>query len=225
MWVCGWQKTPETSEANIIERFIHLNNIWRPYLTNWTCYNKSQRERKKWGLIFALRLWAQWFDREQKQERDQVGSGLTVSALCEGQSLPVGAIGAVVYSGLTGGQLQQLVPLLLPLLLRVHQTRLRRKEGHTHTHTPFNKGVSNVTKACTDVMVFQRKVTESQMGERNSARTFTEQQHKACQSRSQLIMRDVTIPSILQYHLNKLYLNVVVNTWRFKNDRPCGQKV
>lgn len=50
------------------------------------------------------------------------------------QILPVGAVGAVVYSGLTGGQLQQFIPLFLPLLLRVHQTRLREK-GHTHTHT------------------------------------------------------------------------------------------
>lgn len=59
-------------------------------------------------------------------------------------------------------------------------------------------------------MVFQHKVTESQMGERNSARTFTEQLHKACQSRtSQLIMRDVTIPSTSQYRRNKICLNVV----------------
>lgn len=61
-------------------------------------------------------------------------SGFTHSAPSAGQNSPAGAVGAVVYSGLTGGQLQQLVPLLLPLLLRVHQTRLRRKERHARTH-------------------------------------------------------------------------------------------
>lgn len=35
------------------------------------------------------------------------------------------AIGAVVHAGLAGRQLDQLVPLLLPLLLRVNQTRLK----------------------------------------------------------------------------------------------------
>lgn len=65
---------------------------------------------------------------------DYVLSGFTCSALTGGQNSPAGAVGAVVYSGLTGGQLQQLVPLLLPLLLRVHQTRLRRKERHAQTH-------------------------------------------------------------------------------------------
>lgn len=35
------------------------------------------------------------------------------------------AVGAIVHAGLAGRQLDQLVPLLLPLLLRVNQTRLK----------------------------------------------------------------------------------------------------
>lgn len=58
------------------------------------------------------------------------------------RTLPSGAVGAVVYSGFTGGELQQFIPLFLPLLLRVHQTRLRKDDTHTvkrsvktHKHT------------------------------------------------------------------------------------------
>lgn len=82
--------------------------------------------------------------------------GLTGPPLSEASALPVGAVGAVVYSGLTGGELQQFIPLFLPLLLRVHQTGLRGKKGHTHT---VREGVSNVTKACTDVMASYHKDT------------------------------------------------------------------
>lgn len=42
-------------------------------------------------------------------------------------TIPDGAVGAVMYSWLTGGELQQFIPLFLPFLFCVHQTRLRRE--------------------------------------------------------------------------------------------------
>lgn len=54
------------------------------------------------------------------------------AALGEELAVPGGAVGAVMYPWLTGGQLQQFVPLFLPFVFCVHQTGLR---GKTEQHT------------------------------------------------------------------------------------------
>lgn len=109
-------------------------------------------------------------------------AGLNSRGIVPSQTLPVGAVGAVVYSGLAGGELQQFIPLLLPLLLRVHQAGLRRKEGRTHTRLPFREGVSNVTKACADVMASHHKVTRWQL---RLYFVFTQHQHHPHQFHAQ----------------------------------------
>lgn len=75
-------------------------------------------------------------------------------------ALPVGAVGAVVYPGLTGGQLQQFVPLSLPLLLCVHQTRLRG--GHKDRHAAIRlleRGVECHKSMCWRYSVLPQRLT------------------------------------------------------------------
>lgn len=60
-------------------------------------------------------------------------SGSTGSVLCEELTVPNGAVGAVMDPRLTGGELQQFIPLFLPFLFCVHQTGLRRERDDTHS--------------------------------------------------------------------------------------------
>lgn len=84
-------------------------------------------------------------DNHTARKRVQNGPSGSALRLCEERAVPDGAAGAVVDPGLAGAELEQLVPLLLPLLLRVHQPRLRRRRAHTHgnVHGSHRDGEGN----------------------------------------------------------------------------------